>query len=540
MPSSYAPIVLTGAVGPGFANDPEDLARLGAGIEARTGVSPFARLADDGSDTGGLPPGYAGAIKAAQIVKGTDPDGVVLPDGATLQALNEGGSGFAPLPKIKATIGSRGPNRPADLATGQAKLARVGNAPRVADPAAPGHRRVDQVATTKGIRAFQRANGLAADGFMNPNGPTERTLDAQIGRQQKALEAALDEKTQENLRRARSKDPAMKGISNIASAKTLAGRQIGETLEQDQNKKLQTIGFADPAIPNFPVLNTANASSKRSDEALSAYWESVGFARGVINPQRFARNNLRRALQSSTDADAGLELVARTGRRMLRRNLPSPAMEINQRTIQIESDWLLREIKKLRPSYKYEAVRARPRSPNEPYWTKEDYWTLRHDYARVLHELHQALRDQPGFAWASNKATPYIVSGQRWLRGTEQQAGFLPRQIIEQLEYKPFSSTRQMVRAIWRAVLHDPVLSAQFSAKNVARMRKGLAPEAPESQHYRGRNGRVLKSYVIHHYRPISNWRDVYDLSNLVIVTPLVHYRILPPEIHFRSRPLDR
>ncbi|MEQ8700168.1 MAG: hypothetical protein RLT05_26860, partial [Bauldia litoralis] len=131
MPDLYDSITLAGAIGPGFPNRPEDLARIGPIIEVRSGASPFASLPDDGTtDAGGLTPGFRGSLQAFQIATGNDPDGIVLPDGPTLEAMNRRGGGFAPFPKIKATVGSRGLNRPEDLAKAQSTLARVGYAPR--------------------------------------------------------------------------------------------------------------------------------------------------------------------------------------------------------------------------------------------------------------------------------------------------------------------------------------------------------------------------------------------------------------------------
>ena len=42
-------------------------------------------------------------------------------------------------------------------------------------------------------------------------------------------------------------------------------------------------------------------------------------------------------------------------------------------------------------------------------------------------------------------------------------------------------------------------------------------------------------SYILHHINPIYNGGGVYDLNNLVIVTPLMHQNILDPNFHFNK-----
>ncbi len=76
----------------------------------------------------------------------------------------------------------------------------------------------------------------------------------------------------------------------------------------------------------------------------------------------------------------------------------------------------------------------------------------------------------------------------------------------------------------------DADLAAHFGKANVTRMRKGLAPIAPGAQHY----GK-LKSYVLHHRNPIHNGVEVYNLDNLLIVSPSHHQSILDPAFHFRN-----
>ena len=74
----------------------------------------------------------------------------------------------------------------------------------------------------------------------------------------------------------------------------------------------------------------------------------------------------------------------------------------------------------------------------------------------------------------------------------------------------------------------DSKYASEFSAPNVSRMKKGLAPKVVLGQSYGG-----LSSYILHHMNPIYNGGGVYDLNNIIIVTPLMHQSILEPKFHF-------
>lgn len=57
---------------------------------------------------------------------------------------------------------------------------------------------------------------------------------------------------------------------------------------------------------------------------------------------------------------------------------------------------------------------------------------------------------------------------------------------------------------------------------------QGKAPFAAETQHYGARN-----KYELHHKTPIHAGGAVYDLSNIVIVTPRYHVDILSGSYHY-------
>ncbi|WP_110970276.1 S-type pyocin domain-containing protein [Pseudomonas huaxiensis] len=94
----------------------------------------------------------------------------------------------------------------------------------------------------------------------------------------------------------------------------------------------------------------------------------------------------------------------------------------------------------------------------------------------------------------------------------------IPTQIADQLRGRSFSSWRKLREAIWKATAADPRLSTHYDSLSLDNMRRGGAPYAPVS-------GRAGKKEVLelHHIHPIAKGGAVYDLDNLVIVTPRAH-----------------
>ena len=94
-------------------------------------------------------------------------------------------------------------------------------------------------------------------------------------------------------------------------------------------------------------------------------------------------------------------------------------------------------------------------------------------------------------------------------------------------QYKNFDEFR---RDFWKNVSSDPVLSKKFNIKDIKNMQQGLAPRTDPSQW----NGQInqLKSYNLHHKIPINKGGGVYDIDNIVIVTPKFHKEILDPKFH--------
>lgn len=113
-------------------------------------------------------------------------------------------------------------------------------------------------------------------------------------------------------------------------------------------------------------------------------------------------------------------------------------------------------------------------------------------------------------------------------RGTHGNAGVFPRSIADQLRGQKFRDFDHFRSEFWKAVSKDTDLSGQFSKSNIARMSDGLAPKVSVTQGV-GKN----TSYVLHHIEPIQHGGGVYDMDNLLIVTPRYHAEVLDPFYHY-------
>ncbi len=135
------------------------------------------------------------------------------------------------------------------------------------------------------------------------------------------------------------------------------------------------------------------------------------------------------------------------------------------------------------------------------------------------------LRNTPGVVTASR--TLPTITGQ-WLRETHANAARVPQQVADKLQGKTFKNFAHFRREFWKTIANDPILNKGFDIEDVTHMKaKGTAPLAHKSQ-WDGKVG----YYQLHHSKPIHSKGEVYDLSNILIVTPRYHKEVLEPKYH--------
>ncbi|MGF6488583.1 hypothetical protein ABH904_002356 [Pseudomonas frederiksbergensis] len=123
-------------------------------------------------------------------------------------------------------------------------------------------------------------------------------------------------------------------------------------------------------------------------------------------------------------------------------------------------------------------------------------------------------RDDPGVAMGVGQSVSGI-----WLGDAARAEGApIPAQIADKLRSMEFRNFHGFRRAFWRAVAADVELRAQFTPIDLHLMKMGKAPfPLPED-----RNGGRIK-FEIHHLVEVAQGGAVYDMDNLVVMTPKRH-----------------
>ncbi|WP_080484487.1 S-type pyocin domain-containing protein [Pseudomonas syringae] len=123
------------------------------------------------------------------------------------------------------------------------------------------------------------------------------------------------------------------------------------------------------------------------------------------------------------------------------------------------------------------------------------------------------------------RSIPGVASGYgevvtaTWLRGaTASQPAPIPSSVAEKLSGRPFASFAKLREAIWLEVSKDPELSRHIGKLSRMEVSDKRAPLVRAAD----RVGKRVK-YEIHHKHWISEGGAVYDLDNLVIMTPKDH-----------------
>ncbi len=132
-------------------------------------------------------------------------------------------------------------------------------------------------------------------------------------------------------------------------------------------------------------------------------------------------------------------------------------------------------------------------------------------------------RNTPGIAVMS-APLPHIEGP--WLAARNGDDGALiPAQVADKLVGQRFASFEELRAAIWKSVAGTPELAKEFNEQSLRRMRDGRAPFPYRSEQVviRGTGQLSDRTWELHHDPAIGQGGEVYDLSNIWIVTPRQH-----------------
>ena len=113
-----------------------------------------------------------------------------------------------------------------------------------------------------------------------------------------------------------------------------------------------------------------------------------------------------------------------------------------------------------------------------------------------------------------------VSASGKWLEASRPTA--IPLQVAQQLNGRSFNNFGELRSAVWDAIANSVELSAGFGRASLAQIREGNAPFAPSA--YQTNRSNAGLRFNLHHVESIASGGKVYDLSNLQIVSPKVHY----------------
>jgi hypothetical protein len=132
-------------------------------------------------------------------------------------------------------------------------------------------------------------------------------------------------------------------------------------------------------------------------------------------------------------------------------------------------------------------------------------------------------RKLPGVALKS----AHLTNPEMVLRGTHNNVGIIPLEVANKMVGKNYSNFDAFRKDFWKNMA-DSSYAKEFAPTDIIKMQKGLSPESNPSQWLGSR-----KSFELHHRTPIHAGGSVYDLSNILIVTPRYHQEILSKATHY-------
>lgn len=133
-----------------------------------------------------------------------------------------------------------------------------------------------------------------------------------------------------------------------------------------------------------------------------------------------------------------------------------------------------------------------------------------------LYIMFTSPRQKPGVVTGEGR----ILGGDLLAEGKEEEFAILAN-VARKLQGKEFRNFGAFRRQLWKAIALNNELSEKLDNFSLSIMQKGLAPIVPKNERVGGR----IK-YEIHHVLEISKGGGVYDLNNMIILSPQHHIDI--------------
>ncbi|EKQ50971.1 RHS repeat-associated core domain-containing protein [Clostridium sp. Maddingley MBC34-26] len=131
----------------------------------------------------------------------------------------------------------------------------------------------------------------------------------------------------------------------------------------------------------------------------------------------------------------------------------------------------------------------------------------------------EELRNSPGITTQNNK----IDVNQNKLMYQSGNIGVIPQEIKDRLNNRTFNNFKELRSALWEEVGNSKY-ATEFGKSGQTLMKNGMAPYSNSGK------------YVIHHKQPIAKGGGVYDLDNLIILSPKMHKIIIDSKYHFGKK----
>ncbi len=126
------------------------------------------------------------------------------------------------------------------------------------------------------------------------------------------------------------------------------------------------------------------------------------------------------------------------------------------------------------------------------------------------------IRGSPGTSFGTKLLSE--LSPKQWKLSIAKNGEKIPKSIGDKLSGKTYKNFDEFRKDFWLEISKNEKFIKEFSKSNQGTLKKGQSPFVEKGGEYG-----LSKRYELHHIKPIQNGGAVYDMNNLIIVTPKMH-----------------